>query len=68
MQGNTFSGDSDLPHLRTAVVDVSWTLVQLKIALDAREDQGKKQEIDDTDTKELPATKKYVVSFFFGLN
>ncbi|KAF8233549.1 hypothetical protein L208DRAFT_1070299, partial [Tricholoma matsutake] len=29
MQGNTSSGDSDLPHLKTAVVDVSWTLVQL---------------------------------------
>ena len=42
MQGNTSSGSSDLPCLKTAVVDVSWMLAQLKIALDAREDQGKK--------------------------
>jgi len=65
MQGNTSSGGSDLPHLKTAVVDVSWTLAQLKIALDAREDQGKKRGIDNADTEELPATKKYVVSIFF---
>jgi hypothetical protein len=60
MQGNSKGTGTDLSQIQAAVEDVSWALVQLRMALVGDQGKHKKQQPEDSADEELPAAKKYV--------
>ena len=60
MQGNNRGTGTDLSQIKAAVEDVSWALVQLRMALVGDEGIDKNQQLEDSASEELPAAKRYV--------
>jgi len=62
MQGSSRGTGTDLSRIEAAVEDVSWALVQLRMALVGDEGIDKNQQLEDSASEELPAAKKVCLS------
>jgi hypothetical protein len=60
IQGDSRGTGTDLSQIEAAVEDVSWALVQLRMALVGDEGKHKKQQLEDSASEEVPTAKKYV--------